>query len=52
MGTVIALAVIFLVLYGAFHRHHYRRHRRAGFGVWYSMRGPWGLRDTVSWRRR
>jgi hypothetical protein len=32
------------------HRHHYRRHRRAGFGIWYSLRGPWGTRESVSKR--
>ena len=39
----IALAV---VLYLAFHRRHYRSHRRRGLSVKASMRGPFGVRIT------
>ena len=45
IGLVILVAAVLL-----HHGHHYRRHRRAGFGVWYAMRGPWGTRVRVSKR--
>lgn len=48
MGALIILIIVGLVL--AHHGHHYRRNRRNGFGVWYSLRGPWGSRVTVSKR--
>jgi hypothetical protein len=49
MEAVVVIGV-FVVLYGLFHHRHYRRRRRLGCGFWVSMRGPWGLRDTVSKR--
>lgn len=50
----LVIAGLFLLLIGAasHHGHHYRRNRRTGFGVWYSLRGPWGSRVTVSKRWR
>ena len=45
--------VVLIILVAAMllhHGHHYRRNRRAGFGVWWSMRGPWGTRVRVSKR--
>jgi hypothetical protein len=45
--------IVLLVLFAAWllhHGHHYRRNRRAGCGVWLSMRGPWGTRVRVSKR--
>lgn len=42
--------VLVIVAYAALHHHHYRRNRRAGFGVWYSLRGPWGTRVRISKR--
>ena len=45
-AVLIALAVVYL----AFHHHHYRKHRRARCGIWYSLRGPWGTRVSVSKR--
>jgi hypothetical protein len=48
---MLALIVILAVIgYGAFHHHHYRRRRRGGFGVWESMRGPFGTRIRISKR--
>lgn len=44
------LILIVVVAYALHHGKHYRRRRRAGFGVWYSMRGPWGTRETISKR--
>jgi hypothetical protein len=47
------IKVIGIVLFAAYllhHGRHYRRHRRNGFGVWYSLRGPWGTRVSVSKR--
>jgi hypothetical protein len=44
------MTMIILLVIGAYllhHGRHYRRHRRAGLGVWYSLRGPWGTRVTV-----
>jgi len=45
---VILIALVALVL--LHHHKHYRRNRRGGFGVWYSLRGPWHTRVTVSKR--
>lgn len=45
-----AFAAVVIVAYLLFHHHQYRRHRRAGFGVWYSLRGPFHTRWTVSRR--
>jgi hypothetical protein len=45
-ATILLLVLAYLVL----HHHHYRRHRRAGAGFWYSLRGPWGTRWTVTKR--
>jgi hypothetical protein len=46
----IAVGVLLVLLYAKHHHRHYRRHRRAGFGFWYSMRGPFGGRVTYSKR--
>jgi hypothetical protein len=43
-------AIVFVAAYLLRHHRHYRRHRRNGFGVWYSLRGPWGTRVSVSKR--
>jgi len=48
MEAVVVLVIIAVVL--VHHGHHYRRNRRNGFGVWYSLRGPWGTRVSVSKR--
>lgn len=45
-----AVIVLVVVVYLLVHHHHYRRNRRSGFGVWYSLRGPWGTRIRVSKR--
>jgi len=42
--------IVLLLAYAVLHVHHYRRHRRAGMGVFYSMAGPFHTRVTV--RRR
>jgi hypothetical protein len=47
--VVIILTLIAAALLGH-HGHHVRRNRRAGFGLWYSLRGPWGTRWTISKR--
>jgi len=48
---MITVAIIAAVLIYALHHHsHYRRNRRSGFGVWYSLRGPWGTRVRISKR--
>ena len=47
-----ALIIILVIAYLLLHRQQYRRHRRAGFGVWYSLRGPFHTRWTVSRRWR
>jgi hypothetical protein len=52
MRPLIAVVVILLIAYAAFHRHHYRQRRRAGFGVWESLPGPWGTRIRISKRLR
>jgi hypothetical protein len=46
-AAVIALVV---VVYLLVHHRHYRRNRQRGFGVWYSLRGPWGTRIRISKR--
>ncbi len=46
MEALAVIGVIVLIALGH-HGKHYRRHRRNGFGVWYSMRGPWGTGVTV-----
>ena len=38
------LIILAVAGYLAFHRHHYRRNRRRGLGIWVSMRGPFGTR--------
>ena len=48
MGTLVIVVIVLIV--ASHHGHHYRRNRRNGFGVWYSMRGPWGTRVRVSKR--
>ena len=45
MTAVVIIVIVLAVL--LHHGRHYRRHRRNGFGVWYSMRGPWNTRVTV-----
>jgi hypothetical protein len=47
-----AVIILLVIAYLLFHRHHYRRNRRAGFGVWYSLRGPFHTRWTISKRWR
>ena len=47
IGTVIgAIAIVVLAVfaYSAFHAGHYHRNRRRGLGIWVSCRGPWGTR--------
>ncbi len=43
------IIVIVLAVLGH-HAHHYRRNRRNGFGVFYSLRGPWGSRIRITKR--
>lgn len=50
MTDIKVIGVIFVIVYLVLHYHHYRRRRRNGFGVWYSLRGPWGTRVSVSKR--
>jgi hypothetical protein len=52
MGSALLFLGIFafLLLMGGRHARHYRKHRRAGFGFWYSIRGPFGTRETISKR--
>jgi hypothetical protein len=50
MGTLIVIIVIAVLLAGGNHHRHYRRNRRAGCGIWFSLRGPFGTRETVSRR--
>lgn len=47
--TALIIAIIIVAVL-AHHAHHYRRNRRSGFGVWYSLRGPWGTRIRISKR--
>jgi hypothetical protein len=49
----VEILIILAVVYLLFHGHHYRKRRRAGFGVWESLPGPFGTRVTISkrWRR-
>jgi hypothetical protein len=50
-GGIALFVLILLALAGlAHHGRHYRRNRRSGFGIWYSMRGPFGTRETISKR--
>lgn len=44
------IVICIVVIYMGIHHHHYRRNRRNGFGMWYSMRGPWGTRIRISKR--
>ena len=48
--TAVKVIAILIVLYLLFHHHHYRRHRRARCGIWYSLRGPWRTRVSVTKR--
>ena len=48
MEAIVIIVVLTAIL--LHHGHHYRRNRRSGFGVWYSLRGPWHTRVTVSKR--
>lgn len=41
---LIAILLVVLVLYGLFHRRHYRRNRRRGLSVWVSCAGPFHTR--------
>ncbi len=48
-----AIATVILLLalaYFTHHGRHYRGHRRAGFGVWASLPGPFKTRATISKR--
>jgi hypothetical protein len=38
----ILIIILLILIYLAFHHHHYRRNRRKGFGIFYSLRGPFG----------
>jgi hypothetical protein len=51
--VTVLILILLAVAYLAFHGHHSRRRRRAGFGIWESLPGPFGTRVTVSrrWRR-
>ena len=42
--SVIAIAVLAVCAYAAFHAGYYRRNRSRGLGIWVSVRGPWGTR--------
>lgn len=44
MNHLLIALIVTAVLYGLFHHHHYRKHRRSGLSVWISMRGPFGTR--------
>ena len=50
MSALIAAGFVLTLAYVVFHGHHYRRRRRAGWGFWYSIRGPFGGRVTYSKR--
>ena len=50
MHDFLAVLIVLGACYVLFHRHHYRRNRRHGFGVWYSLRGPFNTRIRVSKR--
>jgi hypothetical protein len=50
MDHVYAVLIILGGLYVLFHHHHYRRNRRNGFGVFYSMRGPFHTSIRVTKR--
>ena len=41
---LVFILLVILVLYGLFHRRHYRRNRRRGLSVWISMAGPFHTR--------
>lgn len=41
---IVFIVCAVLVLWAAFHAHHYGRNRRRGLSVWVSMRGPFGTR--------
>ena len=45
-----AIIIVIVIAYLVLHRHHYRRNRRNGFGVFYSLRGPWGSRIRITKR--
>jgi hypothetical protein len=47
MADLKITGLIVLAAYLLLHHRHYRRHRRHGFGIWYSLRGPWGTNITV-----
>lgn len=51
MAAAIVVGIIILLALGN-HGRHYRRNRRAGFGIWFSLRGPFGTRETISKRFR
>ena len=50
MTDIKVIGVILVVAYLAFHRHHYRRHRRAGLTIRESIPGPFRTWLTVSKR--
>lgn len=50
MTEIKVIGVLVVLAYLLHHHKHYRRHRRARCGIWYSLRGPWGTRVSVSKR--
>jgi hypothetical protein len=48
--VIILGIVLALIAYALFHRHHYRRRRRAGLTIRESIPGPFGTRISVSKR--
>lgn len=50
MHAVAVIVVLAVVAYALFHRHHYRRHRRAGLTVRESIPGPFRTWITISRR--
>jgi hypothetical protein len=50
MDHVYAALIIAGIFYVLFHHRHYRRNRREGFGVFYSLRGPFHTSIRVTKR--
>jgi hypothetical protein len=44
--VLVFTAIVYVLIHVACHRHG----RRAGFGFWYSVRGPWRTRWTMTKR--
>jgi len=38
------LVIAAIIIYSLYHAYRYRANRRAGLGIWVSVRGPWGTR--------